>query len=260
MNKDVAMKGQEPARRPRRTKGPPARQPLPSSGISFEGQLKMLRAYVNASDGGAKPVSLDRLSAVTQVSRYTVSSCNRFFDASKFIIKEKNGYRPTEGLISFVKQLPWNEERAKSFLHNMMEDTWYKKELHVLFGTNPTMTTDDLVIALGSSVGARPDQKASLETLVKFIKYAGLVTVDLDSGKLALGEAVTPEDELLRSELELASRRAAQVPEAQRMKVGEVAATLAINLNLTLDITSGTPDEHVRKIKEILEGLSKEES
>lgn len=252
MNEDVVMKDQKPPRRPRGTKGPAAREPLPSAGINFEGQLKMLRAYVNASDSGTKPVSLDRIAGVTQVSRFTVSSCNRFFDASNFITKEKNGYKPTEGLISFVKQLPWNEERAKSFLRNMMEDTWYQKELHVLFGTNPTMTTDDLVVALGSSVGARPDQKTSLETLVKFTTYAGLVTMEPDTGKLSLAES-------LPSEAELGPQKAPLVLEEKGIKTGGVVTTFAVNLNLTLDITTGTPDEHVKKIKEILEGLGKEE-
>ena len=252
MNEEVVMRDQEPDRRARVTKGPAAREPLPSSGISFERQLKMLRAYVNASDGGAKPVSLDRIAAVTQVSRFTVSSCNRFFDASNFVSREKNGYKPTEGLVSFVKQLPWNEERAKSFLRSMMEDTWYKKELSVLFGTNPIMATEELVIALGSTVGARPDQKTSLETLVKFIVYAELVKVDTDTGKLSLvDEAIRPESEVSLQEV---------VPrlEEKQVKVGGVTTTFAVNLNLTLDITSGTADEHVKKIKEILERLGEE--
>ena len=252
MNEDVAKEGQKPAMKRQRIKGPAARWPLPSSGVSFEGQLKMLRAYVNASEGGAKPVSLDRLAAVTQISRTTVSSCNRFFEASNFITKEKIGYKPTEGLISFVKQLPWNEERAKSFLRNMIEDTLYEKELHVLFGTNPTMTREELVIALGSSAGARPDQKASLDTLVKFVIYAGFLMEEPDTRKLSLAKT-------LPSEAEVAFQKAAPVLEEKRIKMGGVTTTFTVNLNLTLDITSGTPDEHVRKIKEILEGLGKEE-
>ena len=254
MNEDVEMQAQKLAKKAlARVKGPAARQPLPSSGISFDGQLKMLRAYVNASEGGAKPVSLDRLAGVTRVSRFTASSCNRFFEASNFIVRGKTGFKPTEGLISFVKQLPWNEERAKSFLRDMVEDTWYKKELQVLFGTNPSMSKEDLVLALGSSVGARPDQKTSLDTLVKFVIYAGLLTEDAETGKLGLaGEA-------LPSEAEVSFQEAVPALEEKRIKMGGVPTTFSVNLNLTLDITSGSPDEHVKKIKEILEGLGEEE-
>jgi len=253
MNEDVEMKDQKPTKRPRVIKGAGAHYPLPSVAIGFEGQLKMLRAYVNASEGGERAVSLDRLAGVTQVSRTTVSSCNRFFEASNFVTKQKDGYKPTEGLISFVKQLPWNEERAKSFLRSMIEGTWYEKELRVLFGTSPIMTTGELVPALGSIVGARPDQKPSLETLVKFVTYAGLVTVDPDTGKLSLTAETLP------AEPEVSFQKVVPGLEEKRIRMGGVTTTFTINLNLTLDITSGTAEEHVKKIKEILEGLGKEE-
>jgi len=251
--KQVSNTGKISKRKTERVRKPAARQALPSTGIGFEGQLKMLRAYVNASESGAKPVPLDRLANVSQVSRYTASSCNRFFDASNFILREKNGYRPTEGLITYVKQLPWDEERAKMSMREMMEDSWYGKELHVLFGTNPTMTADDLVIAIGSLVGARPDQKVALETLVKFITYAGKVKVDLDTGKLSLAEETQYE------EVSIGLQRDVKEAQQETVKMAGLSRKMTVNVNLTLDITSGEAEEHARKIKEILEALSKEQ-
>jgi len=259
MNKDVVKESQEAPKRPKRTKGLAAREVLPSTGLSFESQLKILRAYVTASEGGTKVVTLERIAAITQFSRFTVSSCNAFFAASNFIDREKNGYRPTEGLVSFIRQQPWNEEQAKGFLRTMMKDTWYEKELRVLFEINPEMTAEELINALGSVVSARTDQKGALETLMKFVSYAGLVVTDAETGKTRPAKVLVSEGEPLPSEVELGLGKAPLVPEEKRIKVGGVAATFAVNLNLTLDITTGTPDEHVRKIKDILEGLGKEE-
>lgn len=259
MNDEVVTEKQKVSKRPRRTRGPAARQPLPSDQIGFEGQLKILRAYSNASNGGTKPVSLERIASVAQVSRPTASSCNAFFAASNFIVKVKEGYKPTEGLLSFAKQIPWNEEKAKGFLREMMKEAWYKKELHVLFGVTPVMTEDELIKALGSSIGAREDQRTSLVTLVKFIAYAGLITADPDTGKFKLTELITLEGEPLPSEEEIHHRRVSLVSEEKRVRVGGVEATFAVNLNLTLDVTTGTPEEHVKKIKDILKGLGEEE-
>jgi len=183
----------------------------------------------------------------------SVSKSNRFFQASNFISKEKNGYRPTEGLISFVKQLPWNEERAKESMREMIEDSWYGKELRVLFGTNPAMTVDELVLSIGSVVGARPDQKSALETLVEFVTYAGKVKADPNTGKLSLIEE-TPYEEV-----SIPPQRDVKEAQQETVKLAGLSTKMTVNINLTLDITSGGAEEHARKIKEILEELSKEQ-
>lgn len=236
----------------KRVKKSATRYALPSSGIGFDGQLKMLRAYVNASEGRTVPVSLDRVAGLSQVSRYTASSCNRFFEASNFIVRERNGYRPTEGLMSFVKQQPWNEEKAKGFLRDIMKESWYGKELQVLFGTNPNMATEDLIQAIGSLVGAKPEEKSELGILVKFITYAGLVQTDTNTGKLSLSEDVQSEEKTVSAEGEIGKERQA------KLNMPGAAARITVNLNLTLDITSGTAEENAQRIRAILDALSKE--
>ena len=233
-----------------RVRGTGARQPIPSSGIAFEGQLKLLRAYVNASEGGEKAVSLDRLAGLTRISKFSISSCNNFFHASNFINRERNGYKPSEGLLSFVKQLPWNEEKAKGYLRDMMADAWYKKEIDILFSTNATMDTSDLISSLGSIVGARPDQKTSLELLVKFLVYTEMISVDPNTGNLTYGMEDKPQ------EPGIITQQQTITPMTPQIEVGRTTTPLTINLNLTLDITEGETKDHVKKIKEVLEGLN----
>lgn len=249
-------------RKPTRQRGPAARNPLPSERAKFEVQLKVLRAYSNASAGGTKAVNLERLASVSQLSSSTVSSCNPFFVASNFIVKGDGGYSPTNGLLEYAKQVPWDEEKAKGFLREMMKEAWYTKELNVVFGVNPEMSEDEIIKALGSIVGARPDQRASLETLVKFILYAGLIEPSSDTSKFKLAipfetigmeKAEAPFPVKSNQNIEPLSRY--DIKNIQGVSTGK--AQVIFNFNLNLDITDGSVNEIVSKVNDIIKGIGK---
>jgi hypothetical protein len=240
-----------------------AREPLPTNRADFETQLKLLRAYANASENGVKAVALDRLASISQISGSVASSANAFFKASNFITKDKDGYKPTSGIIEFATQVPWNEDKAKLSLRELMvKDTWYIKELQILFGVNPQMDQEALTNAIGSSIGADPSQKTSITILIKFLSYAGIISQDLDTGKfkfigsLPLGESdsqIENKTSSLHPTDNIAVKDNAVQKSIISMTKGKVE--FIVNVNLKLDITLGSPEEYIDKINKILNGI-----
>jgi len=187
------------------------------------------------------------------VSYTTASTCNAFFVTSNFIVREHGGFRPAEDLVEFARQLPWNENEAKKRLRSMMQGTWYAKELPVLFDVTPTMDEKELISRLGSTIGAREDQRGALQTLVRFVVYAGLVEQDADTGAMALGqgEAIVAQS----PPAEVGVGATGPVVAIHGPSAAGPQVRLSIVVNLACDVSAGSPAEHAARIREVLAEL-----
>jgi predicted transcriptional regulator len=82
--------------------------PLPSYKLSFEKHFEIIKAFVELSKGGERPVSWGDFKGLVSVDSHYVSANMKFFESIGLIRtaeKEKGKYYPTEEAVKFSKVL-----------------------------------------------------------------------------------------------------------------------------------------------------------
>lgn len=98
---------------------------VPTSSMSFEKQVRILRAYVVLSERGSKPIHYREVVSATRLARTQVSGVNSFFEGLGLIRKAAKGtYVPAEELVKFYSDVPGDEDY--NYLRNLIDGS----ELH----------------------------------------------------------------------------------------------------------------------------------
>lgn len=87
---------------------------VPTSGMSFDRQIMILRAYVVLSDFGRSPVQYLRVVNTLNIARSQVSGVNSFFVGLGLLNQVEDGlYLPTACTLEFYSQMPGTEDFSK---------------------------------------------------------------------------------------------------------------------------------------------------
>ncbi len=87
---------------------------VPTSSMSFENQVLILRAYVILSDKGSKPIHYKKVVSATRLARTQISGVNEFFIGLGLIKRtEKGTYLPSKELVRFYSKDLGNEDYEK---------------------------------------------------------------------------------------------------------------------------------------------------
>lgn len=157
------------------SKAPPApQQPLPTDRITFDKQLKLLRAYVSASDGGAKAATNEEVGAVVEMKGSTVSLGNAFFVKNGFLIRSGRGYIPSKEVLEYKLAHDWDAATAGSKLAPLIERTWFWQVLKPKLGLRP-IDEGEALNDLALKIGARPEYKNQIKTLLDYLLLAGSI-------------------------------------------------------------------------------------
>ena len=87
---------------------------VPTSGMSFENQVLILRAYVILSEKGLKPIHYRKVMSATRLARTQISGVNEFFIGLGLLKRVEIGtYLPSEELVQFYSKDVGNEDYEK---------------------------------------------------------------------------------------------------------------------------------------------------
>jgi hypothetical protein len=166
------------------SKNQPTRK-LPTERIAFAKQLDIMRAYGLSSQGGSRPVNYKDVATVVNMSANTVSLMNAFLVDVGMVERSGNDFIPHRVLVDFAQAHSWSPETAPKKLAPMLRKTWFGERLLTRLAFR-SMTEDEAVADLAGVIGAGPEFKNQIETLIAFAVVSGLVRQD--GNMLSLGE------------------------------------------------------------------------
>jgi hypothetical protein len=158
---------------------------LPTDRIAFQKQLDILRAYGNASRGGARAVNYREAAEQVGMTPNTVSLMNTFFVDNGFVERSGNDFVPHRAVIEFNQAHSWSSETAPRKLAPLLRRTWFGERMLMRLGFR-SMTQDEIVADLAGQISAGPEFKPQIETLIDYAVASGAVR--RDGNQLSLGE------------------------------------------------------------------------
>lgn len=161
-----------------------AKRALPTDRMKFDMQVTALRAIAIASDFGKRHVGSEDIAPRVGVIPATAGLNNQFFMESGLILRVKKGqYKPTDTVNKFTQEHSFDPVKAGAQLAETLRDTWYYREVEQQLAMGTT-TTGKMVGVLALEAGATKAHEIQLATLLTWLVYAGLITLDNDKVQL----------------------------------------------------------------------------
>lgn len=165
---------------------------IPTDRVSFEKQASALRAYAAASGYAKKGVSNDEVAAAMgDLAASSLSLCNPFFADVGLLLQDGRKLRPADAVFDLQHQYEWSPELAGQKLAAVFADHWSYRVLSPKLAFRQ-LTRDEAIGFLAEESRATTAHRRSLETLLDFLNYAGLVQTDGNSVFKAQGGSPLP--------------------------------------------------------------------
>lgn len=228
--------------------------PLPNIRMKFENEIAVLKACVEFSKYGSKPVTYKDLK-IPGIHLKNIPSELVFLNSINLLNKggKRGEYIPTPEAISFVISLNEGKvEEAKRILANVLRTSWFGELVLKSLKIKEEITLDDLTKLLGGEahIDSKSDVSA-IKRLFEWLEYAEIV--ELESDKIKLKADKIPDK--------------VQVVEQERIEKFEeqekVGKTSEITINLSFLIDPKAADEKdlkeiAKKIKDLIQEIKKE--
>jgi len=224
---------------------------LPEARLKFERELEILKALVEFSKKGEKPIKYSNFIGLGSTTY--VSSELAFFADAGLAIKEKGSkYLPTDEVIEFVNILNWDEEEAKKKLANILSNSWFGDVTIKILKIRNKIGLNDLMKELGKTAEADPNKDVkALKRLVEWLEYAGIIEID-ENENVRLKKVISPqnvEEKLPSSEkIESISETTTEEKIVKSEEIKKVRKGILLNLTINLQIDSNTDVEKIREI------------
>lgn len=148
---------------------------LPTPRIAFSRQLDILRAYAAKSEEGKRAVSNEEVGELVGMSKDTVTLVNAFFADVALLTRVESSHIPSPEVVNYLRVHQWDPDKAPNELAPKLGETWFAKALLPKLVYSPMSVTDALTeLAKASSAG--PAYRPQLQTLIEYLKVAGLVS------------------------------------------------------------------------------------
>ncbi len=216
--------------------------PLPSSSISFEKEVQLVKAIVEFSNKGEKMV--DYKSIKIGIHPTHISSELPYLESISLVKKNKKGkYSVDPKTIELVDNLNWNKElEAKRILGDMIQKSWFGNLTSKIVKVKGKVKKDELISELGKEASAHPTRdKKSIERLIEWMKYSGLIDMDENQNIMVHYPAEVVERK----------REAIKPPEKEVGKI-ELPASVIFQIVVTPQTTEDEIKETIKKIKRAL--------
>ncbi|UCH03992.1 MAG: hypothetical protein JSW05_10450 [Candidatus Thorarchaeota archaeon] len=84
---------------------------VPTSGVRFEDQVRVVRAYVILSNNGTEPVHLKEVKGITRLARSQISGLNSYMVQLGLLEHVSRGhYKPTTAAVNLCSSAPGEED------------------------------------------------------------------------------------------------------------------------------------------------------
>ena len=161
---------------PRQAKAKPLKV-LPTDRLNFEKQLNVLLGYAAASGPERKAVSNRDVSAIVGIHENTVSICNPFFQDIGLLIKEGQKSRPSDEVADYAQANEWDSEKSAYKLAGVFRKSWFGLSLIPKL-TFRQLSKDEAITFLANEAKAPKEYKSNLETILEYLKAAGVIQSD----------------------------------------------------------------------------------
>ena len=150
---------------------------LPTDRLGFEKQLGVLRGYAVAGTADRNLVANRDVSAIVGIHDGTISNCNPSFNDVGFIEREGMKYRPSEVVLQYATAHDWDSTTGAYKLAPALTESWFGKLLLPRLAFR-SLSKDEAIGILADAASATKDYKLQIETILDYLRVAGLITVE----------------------------------------------------------------------------------
>lgn len=221
---------------------------LTSAGI--ETLIQVLKTYVIGTKNGESPIDYQEVASISGLNPSTVSGCNKFFEENGMLILRKRGmYVPSQEIVNFSRELPWDVENAKRKLRNVLKRTWFGELVLKKFELNTSYKESELISSLGKEAGALDDQMASLKRIIELMEYSELIQRIQDTDQYTL-----------ESELPSFIPANIQADQIDTLKISDKpeemsSSSIKYTINLNVNIPEKIDADYVNNLEDLLKRL-----
>jgi hypothetical protein len=206
--------------------------PLPHKNSSIEQHIKIIKAYLIATNDGKKPVMYKDLANLVDFHYTYVSSNNKFLEGLGLIVTSGSHgmYVPTTNSIEFQRQIDWGQkDKALDILRDLVKASWFwQSARQVLLMREDGANEEDILNKLGADSKASPEKHiGSLKILLKYIEYVGLVKRDEKTNKIKMAAEFTLKESSTKEPI---TEKAAvpQINETEEVQITEESQTQTV--------------------------------
>lgn len=237
---------------------------LPHPNATFEQHLRILQAYVIATNKGAKPVTYHEITGMVDFSQGYITGTNKFFEENG-LLEKRHGigmYVPSSNTVVFQNYKDWkDEENAKTTLRKIVIKTWFwNSTLAILRMNNGKVSVEEIYKKMGLDSKANPNlHNLCFRSILEYLKYTGLVT-EAEEGLIALNPTYDEESEETAQD----SFQEAQVPQTRPLMEGKPMSLNGNTKNLSQYVKINLPGislllfptrKNIETIKKLIDAL-----
>lgn len=166
---------------------------LPTDRITFDNQLKILRAWAALGMSG-KPITNEDVAAAVGMKASTIALANPFFSNIGLLMKVDNGYIPAPQVVDFFRSTEWDESTAAHKLAPVLREQWFALAVIPTLAVSGSMTEEQAIARLADAASATKEYKNQLGVLVDYLNGSGLLIHEGDQirkGPLTTNRVVT---------------------------------------------------------------------
>lgn len=172
---------------------------LPDKSSSIDLHIKIINAYVIATNEGKKAVSYKDFQSLVDFFYGYVSSNNKFLEELGLIAaSESHGmYVPTKHAIDFIRYKKWGQEdKALEILKELVKASWFwQSAKQVLLMREEGANEREILNKLGADSKADPEKHiAPLRVLIRYLEYIGFIKRDEKTNKIKMALESIPNE------------------------------------------------------------------
>jgi hypothetical protein len=151
---------------------------VPTSSMSFERQVLILRAYVVLTNKGTTPVHYKKVMRSTRLARSQISGVNSFFVSLGFLERVDEGtYIPKQAVVDFFSSKPGQEDYSN--LVPALEKSPLFQFVRNLVLIHGTLSHDELIEHLLEESGEKTVSRAKRS--LQWLEKTKLIEIDTES-------------------------------------------------------------------------------
>ncbi|WP_183406084.1 hypothetical protein [Burkholderia pseudomallei] len=122
-------------------------------------------------------MSNDDVSKVVSIHYGTISNCNPFFLDIGLLRRQKLQNVPAEEVFAYAERFKWDGEKAAEKLAPLLRRAWFSSALLPKLAFRP-LDVKEAISFLAEEAGAGPEYREHLQTILFYLRAAGIVTID----------------------------------------------------------------------------------
>lgn len=215
---------------------------LPTTRISFNKQLDILRGYAAAGNG--KIATTKDVAEIVDMAATTISLANPFFIDLRFIQKSEGvGMTPATELMEYLHAYEWDKETAAQKLSPLLSKAWFWEALQPRLAFDK-LTEDQTVTILAEKSTAGPTYKPQLKMILEYLEAGGLIKREngqvsalkgapVSAPRSSVAAAPEVEREVQEPPSTTSAARSASVATNFAQKAGVISFDISVRVDMT---------------------------